>query len=101
MGWPPCRTRGVLRCLLVLLLAASPVAIVLAALNLRDYARSKPVEFDGSSYSADGVWSSHIDTESQRPVANPATSLPMIDGVIDIGGNVYGTSSREDTKLDR
>lgn len=100
MGWPPCRTRAVLRCLLALLLAASPVVIVLAVLNLRDYVRSKPVEFDGS-YSVDDAWNSRIDTENQRPVVNPATSLPMIDGVIDIGGNVYGTSSREDTEPDR
>jgi len=100
MGWPPCRTRAVLRCLLTLLLAASPVVIVLAVLNLRDYARSKPVESNGT-YSVDGAWNSRIDTDNQRPVVNPATSLPMIDGVIDIGGKVYGTSSREDTKRDQ
>lgn len=90
MGWPPSRTRAVLRCLLVLLLGASPVVIVMAVLNLRDYAMSNPVEFDGSSYSA------HVDTKNQRASVNPATGLPMAGIGIDIGGNPYGTDSYDD-----
>jgi hypothetical protein len=69
----------------MLLLAASPVAIVLAALNLRDYVRSNPVESDGSSYSSNGSW--HHDTS----VTNPATGLPM-DGAVDSAGNMFGDS---------
>lgn len=85
MGWPPCRTRAVLRCLLTLLLAASPMVIVLAVLNLRDYARSTPVESDGSSYSSNERW--HHDMS----VTNPATGLPM-DGAVDSAGNMFGES---------
>jgi hypothetical protein len=96
MGWPPCRARAILRCLLVLLLAASPVVIVLAALNLRDYARSKPVEFDGSSYSADKVSSYHIGAKDRRPIVNPATGLPMAGIGMDIGGDPYGTDNYYD-----
>lgn len=96
MGWPPSRTRAVLRCLLVLLLGMSPVVIVLAALNLRDYARSNPVEFDGLSYSANGVWSPRVDIENQRPGVNPATGLPMAGVGMDIGGNPYGTDNYDD-----
>lgn len=98
MGWPTCRTRAVLRCLLTLLLAASPVVIVLAVLNLRDYVRSKPVEFDGSAYSTDEVSNYHIGAKDRGPVVNPATGLPMAGIGMDIGGNPYGA---EDNDHDR
>ena len=34
------------------------------------------------------------------PSINPATGLPMVDGVLDVHGNVFGTSSVDDMFLD-
>lgn len=90
VGWRPSGMRGVLRSLLVLLLAASPMVIVLAVLNLRDYTRSNLVESGGSVYSSNE--GSVFETRANKLDTNPATGLPMTR-VGDIDGNPYGTDS--------
>lgn len=82
-GWRPSRMRGVLRSLLVLLLGASPVVIVMAVFNLRAYAKSSPVESNGTTYSS--AASDHV---------NPATGLPMV-GILDVAGNAFGDDRSE------
>lgn len=82
MGWPPSRTRAVLRCLLFILVASSPIALALALLNLRDYARSSPVTL-GSNF------------DSSPNGLNPTTGLPMTGGgSVDVAGNSYGSDGR-------
>lgn len=105
-SWPACRTRTVLRCLLLTLVASSPIAVVLAACKLRNYVQSDPAERDRSSYAVDDCdemlltnrivdWGDLNEAEIRWDEGvNPATGLPLV-GNMDIQGNPYGSRIHE------
>lgn len=109
-GWSSCRTRAVLRGLLFILVASSPVAVFVAVCKLRDYLRSNPVEFarsadvrsddlaflnsDRSITDADDEYLESIAVLRVYEDTNPATGLPMA-GCRDVCGHPWGFSSHE------